>query len=957
MNYFSRFATCCLVAASLLLPAAAVAQTAALHGQVADPSGAVIPGAAISLTGGVAPIRTQSGADGEYAIRGLTPGSYTISVTASGFAPLTIPYVTLNAGQSKSLNLPLAIAVEKQEVQVQGETQSVGLSSEQNASATVIKGSALDALSDDPTELQNELQALAGPAAGPNGGQIYIDGFEGGQIPPKADILEIRVNQNPFSAEYDRIGYGRIEIITKPGTQKLHGVIGGWGTSSALGTANPFLAGQPSYYQIGNWDTISGPISKTASYFFSATNIHRQNQSIVNALDPATLNSNIIEPFSAPMEYFALTPRVDFQITKTNFVSVRDQYARYSAQGLGVGSLVLPEQATGGLNWNNDVQIGDTWVINPHLLMEPRFLWRRIGNNTTSSLSTPTVTVQGAFTTGGNGVGTLHDHQDVFMLQNYGTATVGPHTLRFGARARAYRDADYSTANVNGNYFFNCALTSPQCANSYQAGTPEKYSATEIENPLARALLFDGSLFMQDDWRVNRSFLLGLGMRYEGQNYIHDRDDWAPRIAFAWTPGHPGKTPPKTVIRAGYGWFFNRFIMNTAFNSGSEPYIITAIHDNRINQQSYTITNPNTVFPSYPFNSADPAPIPASVLATAPSSIPTYHSVDPHFHAALDMQTGIGVDRQIARHVTGNVTYLFTQGVHQYMSNNVTAPVFDVSDYTIAGSTPSVYNYQFQSEGFYRQNQLIVSSALQLKKFTVSGNYVLNEAKSDTQGINSFPSVAQDPGLDYGRASFGMRQRFLAIGSYTAPHGFVLGAYIAAQSGTPYNLTIGEDLTGNNQFNARPTYGTCGDPGVITTQYGCLDSDPVGKDEPMIPYGVGLGPANAIVHVRISKVFGIGPRIKTAAEGQSFTVGGGNVSSRGIGSGGPSIRLDATAPRRYNLTLIAGANDVFNMVNLGTPNGVLLSPLFNQTQSLAAGQFGSATPGTRSITFQSTFTF
>ena len=956
MNSLLRFAALCLASASLLLPAAALAQTATLHGQVVDPSGAVIPGALISFTSGAAPVTAESGADGQYAIRGLPPGTYSVAVIATGFAPLKISNVTLTAGQSKSLNLPLVIAVQQQQVQVQGETQSVGLAPDQNAGATVIKGSDLNALSDDPTELQNELQALAGPAAGPNGGQIYIDGFEGGQIPPKADILQIRVNQNPFSAEYDRIGYGRIEIITKPGSQKFHGTIGAWGTASPLGTANPFFAGEPSYWNIGNWDEIGGPISKTAAWLFNANDIHRQNQSIVDALNPATLNSNIVAANPAPVEYFNLVPRVDFTISKNNFMSIRDQYARYSASGVGVGALVLPEQATGGLNWSNDVAVSDTWVVSPHLLMEPRFLWRHVSNNATSNSSAPAISVQGAFTTGGNGEGTLHDHQDQFTLQNYGTATFGTHTLRFGGRARAWSDADYSTGSANGNYYFNCALSS-KCADSYQSGTPETYSATVIENPLARALLFDGSLFIQDDWRVNHRFLLGLGLRYEGQNYIHDHDDWAPRIAFAWTTGHPGKNPPKTVVRAGYGWFFNRFIMNTAFTSGSEPYIITAIHDNLINQQSYTVTNPNSVFPAYPFNSANPQPIPASVLASVPSSIPTYHSIDPHFHAALDMQVGVGVDHQIAKHITGNITYLYTQGVHQYMSNNVTAPTFDVSDYTITGPAPSVYNYQFQSEGFYRQNQLIVSTGLQLKTFTVSGNYVLNQAKSDTQGINSFPSIAQDPGLDYGRASFGIRQHFLAIGSYTAPHGFVLGAYIAAQSGTPYNLTIGEDLTGNKQFNARPTYGTCGDAGVVTTQYGCLDTDPIGKDEPLVPYGAGLGPTNAIMHVRISKVFGIGPRIKQAAEGDSFTVGGGNVSGRGIGSGGPAIKLDATAPRRYNLTLVAGANDVFNMVNLGTPNGVLLSPLFNQTQTLAGGPFGSATPGTRNIVFQSTFSF
>ncbi len=953
MNSFFRFARFCLVPASLLLPVATFAQTATLHGQITDPSGAVIPGAAISLAGGVAPIQTQSGADGEYAIRGLAPGSYTVSVTASGFAPLTIPEVTVTAGQSKSLNLPLTIAVEKQEVQVQGETQSVGLSPEQNASSVVIKGSALDALSDDPTELQNELQALAGPAAGPNGGQIYIDGFEGGQIPPKSSILEIRVNQNPFSAEYDRMGYGRIEIVTKPGTQKFQGSVGGFGTDSAFSTANPFLAGKPSYDQYSFSGNVSGPISKTASYFFSAQDFERQNQSIVDALNPSTLDSNIIEAEPNPVNYLNFTPRVDFQISKSNFISIRDQYTRYTEQGQRVGALVLPEQAFSVLNWSNEVQIADTWVINSHLLMEPRFLWRRIGNNGTSAFPTPAVTLQGAFTSGGNGSGTLHEHEDIFMLQDYGTATAGVHTLRFGARARAWRDANYTTAGQNGSYYFSSAPSYSGCGADQYAPTtcaPSLYSATVIENPLARALLFDGSLFLQDDWRVNRSFLLGMGARYEGQNYIHDHADFAPRIAFAWTPGHPGKTPPKTVIRGGYGWFFNRFIMNTAYTSGTTPYVIEAIHDNRINQQSYTIADPTFYNPN--------SPEPVSVLNASTTSIPTFHSVDAHFHAALDMQAGIGIDRQIAKHVTGNVTYLYTQGVHQYLSNNVTAPAFDLSDYTITGPTPSVYNYQFQSEGLYRQNQLIVSSALQLKKFTVSSNYVLNEAKSDTQGINSFPSVAEDPGFDYGRATFGIRHKFLAVGSYIAPHGFVLGAYIAAQSGTPYNLTIGEDLTGNNQFNARPAYGMCGDPGVVSTQYGCLDTDPVGKDEPIVPYGVGLGPANAVVHIRISKVFGIGPKIKTAGEGQTFTPGGGgNVSNRGIGGGGPAIKLDATVPRRYNLTFVVGANDVFNMVNLGTPNGVLLSPLFNKTQTLAGGQFGNPTPGTRSIGFQTNLSF
>ena len=949
MRLVSRFPVPALFIAALVLPFTAFAQSATLHGKVQDPSGAVIPGAVISLMQEGKAEQTKSSADGQYTFRTLAPGDYSLTANAKGFAQLSIPDVSLTPGQTKELDLPLTIAVEQQEVLVTGQNQGVSINPEQNASAMVIKGSDLDALSDDPTELQNELQALAGPAAGPNGGQIYIDGFEGGQIPPKSSILEIRVNQNPFSAEYDRIGYGRIEIITKPGSQKFKGSIRSFGNDSALNTGNPLITVQPTYYLYSYSGDVSGPITKTSSFFFNAFTINRQNSNIVDALDPATLTGNITEAFPAPMTYTNFNPRIDFQLTKNNFITVRDSYSRYTSQGNGVGTLNLQDQAYSIVTHTNELQVGDTWVINPHLLLEPRFLWRRIGSDTSPSLYTPTVTVQGAFTDGGSSAGISRDHQDIFMLQTYGTATVGPHTLRFGARARSYNDANFSSAGANGSYFFDCVITSPLCANSYEAKMPAQYSATIITNATARALLFDGSLFLQDDWRVKQSFLLGLGIRYEGQNFINDHNDLAPRIAFAWTPGHRGKNPPKTVIRAGYGWFYNRFILPTAFNSGT-PYVVEAIHDNLINQRTYVVTNPSFYNPNAAEKESD--------LTSAANSVPTYHTVDSHFHASLDMQGGLGVDRQITKKITGNVTYLYTQGVHQYFTNNITAPEFDEADYTVSGATPSLYNYQFQSGGFYRQNQLIFSTALQLKKLTLSGNYVLNEAKSDTQGVNSFPSVAQDPGFDYGRASFGIRNRFVGLESFTLPHGFVIASLLAAQSGTPYNFTIGSDLTGNNQFNARPAFGVCGATGVVSTQYGCLDTDPSGKNEAIIPFDLGTGPANVVYHIRVSKVIGIGPKLKTEGEGQTYNPNqGGGVGGRGLSSGGPSLRLDAAAPRRFNLTLVAGANNLFNIVNRGTPNGVVLSPIFNQTQSLAGGQFGGPVPGNRSIFLQSAFSF
>jgi hypothetical protein len=919
---------------SFAYPSPAAAQTATLHGAVVDPSGAVVPDAAITLTLGGRSLHAKSAADGHYAFRSLAPGTYTLAVTANGFAPMSIPSVVITAGAVKDLNLPLAIAVEQQQVTVEGQNQGISISSDQNASQTVIKGSDLDALSDDPDELQNELQALAGPAAGPNGGQIYIDGFEGGQIPPKSSILEIRVNQNPFSAEFDRIGYGRVEIITKPGSQKLSGMVSGFGSTSALNTGNPLLTNdQPSYYVASQFGNITGPISKHSAYFFNTFHMQRQNQAIIDAVNPDDPTSKLSEAFPSPSSFLSVNPRIDFMIGENNLLTVRDSIFRSAQSGGGVGTLNLSPQATNSDDLENTLQVGDTIIVNQHLVNETHFQWRRIRNEQSAVYQTPTVTVQGSFTTGGNSSGVSQDHEDNFELQNYSTATTGKHTLRFGVRLQSYRDANYSTAGVNGTYTYSSIQ-------NYQSGNPSQYSITKINNGLARAILFDGALFFEDDLRMSPNLNVGLGLRYEGQNRIHDRADWAPRVSFAWSPWHTGTKPAKTVIRGGYGWFYNRFTVPNAFwSSGGAPYLIEAIHDNGINQTS-SVTNYDD--------------------SNSGSDIPSIHTIDPHFHAALDMQGGIGVDRQIAKGITGNVTYLYTQGVHQYLTDNITAPAFDPTTYTVTGQTPALYNYQFQSGGVYKQQQLIFSTSVRWKKLGLNGSYTFNSAKSDTQGVTSQPSVAQNPGLDYGRASFGIRHRMFLLGTYTAPHGIIFAPLLAAQSGTPYNFTIGRDFTGNNQFNARPTYGVCGaspESGVIATRYGCLDTTPQGRNERIVPYNLGTGPANFILHIRVSKVVGVGPRLKTAKEGDGFQAGGGSVSGRGLSGGGAQIHLDAKAPRKYNITFVAVALNVLNVVNWGTPNGVMTSPLFGQTQSLAGGEFGTPTPGNRTIMFQTQFSF
>ena len=921
----------------------AAQSTGSLRGQVLDPSGAVIPQASVTLTQGSIVLSVQSGNDGVYAFKAVPPGSYTLEARANGFATFSKTGIVVAAGQVRQLNVSLAIAVQQQDITVTDQNSGVSVNPDENSSALVVKGSDLDALSDDPDELQNELQALAGPAAGPSGGQIYIDGFTGGQIPPKSSIREIRVNQNPFSAEFDKIGYGRIEILTKPGSDKFSGHITSLGNDSAWNTANPLVKEQPSYYLYFIQADVNGPLTRNASYFFSLFHFDRQNQTIIDAVNPQDPSTNFNQALPNPSSLLVANPRVDFQLGKNNTLSVRDSYFRSVATANGPGQLNLPEQAYNVNNQENSVQASDTVVVNPRVINETHFQWRRVRNSQVASYFTPTVTVQGAFTTGGSNSGIAKDHQDIFELQNYSTATAGSHTIRFGTRLRVYRDANYSTAGSNGNYLFTSI-------DQYQAQTPAQYQATVIKNPLARALLFDGALFYQDDWRTKPNLTLSYGLRFETQNRIHDHADWGPRFSLAWAPGHVGKTPPKTVVRAGYGWFYDRFTVPTSFfSSTGAPYLMQAIHQNGINQQSYVINNPDFYDPNA---AASP-----TTVAEAAASIPSFYNIDPHFHAALSMQGGVGVDQQIGKKLMFNATWLFTRGVHQYLTNNVTAPEFDPSTYTVVGPLPSEYNYQFQSGGIYKQNQLIVTANTHFRHLSLHGSYTFNQAKSDTQGVNYVPSVAQDPGLDYGRATFGITNRLFLLGTYSAPHGIIFAPLLAAQSGTPYNLVIGNDLTANNQFNARPTYAGCGDASVVSTPYGCLDTDPVGKGERIVPYGVGLGPANFVMHMRVSKVIGIGPRIEGSKGAAGMQGGNGSVNGRGLSGAQAQPKLDATVSRKYSLTLIGGALNIFNIVNLGTPNGTLNSPLLGKTQSLASGPFGSPTAGNRAVFVQAVFTF
>ena len=909
--------------------ALAQAPTGSLHGQIVDQTGAVIPGASITVknSSGLVVNATADGT-GAYNVKNLAAGKYTVSVTANGFVA-TSQEVEIAAGQSKLADIPMPVLIKEEDVEVQGDAAKVSTNPDNNASSVVITGKDLDALSDDPDELQQELLALAGPSSGPNGGQIYIDGFTGGELPPKSSIREIRINQNPFSAEYDRMGYGRIEILTKPGTDKIHGQFFFNDNHSVLDAQNPFAATEPDFStQLYNGN-IGGPIGKKASYQINAERRNINEATVV--LPQAFTAANVpVEGILNPRIRTNVTGRLDYQLTDTNTLMVRYQYTHDHEENDGIGQLALPSQGYNQSSDENTIQVSDTQVLSAHVINETRFEWQRDNTDQNSLFSTPTINVLGQFTEGGNPLGNSSVITNHYEAQNYTSVNKGNHFVRLGGRLRATANSSTSTKNFNGTFTFDSLA-------NFQAGTPSQLLIV-TGNPLIQDTFVDAGLYAEDDWKIRPNMTLSYGLRFETQNGIHDHGDWAPRIGFAWGVGGGKKNAqPKTVIRTGFGMFYDRF---------TQALIMQAEQLNGINQQQFIITNPRT-FPNIP----------------TPSGLPpatTIYSINPNLHAPYTIQFAGSVERQLTKTATLTGTYLHSRGVHQLFSS-------------VLSSAPAP-QYQFESGGIFNQDQFIANFNMRMgTRLTISSFYMFSHANSDTFGATSFPSnPLLGVSADYGRAAFDVRQRLFLIGTVALPHGFRVSPFMVANAGAPFNITTGLDGNDDSIFNDRPSFAG---PDATDVKFvpgiGNLNLAPL-PGETIIPVNFGKSPAQFTLNMRLSKTIGIGPKIEAAKNNNQpnqngqraggIPAGGGRAGGPGggpgggpRGPGGPFGGAEKSS-QRYTLTFSANVRNIFNNVNPAPPIGNLSSNLFGQSTALAGGVFNTQSANRR-IDMQVMFSF
>jgi hypothetical protein len=862
----------------LLLCASALWAQSSLHGTVSDPSGAAVPNASVALDGPGGGKRARTDNMGEYSFSRIAAGRYSVRVAARGFAAARREVVVDGAAV---FDVRLAIQTAPQSIRVEGRTGRVNTEPEGNGSAVVMGERQIAALSDDPDELALELQALAGPAPGPDGGQVYIDGFTGGNLPPKSAIREVRINANPYAPEYDRPGFARIDIFTKAGSESLHGQAMTSQNGGALDTRNPLVGQKPPYRsQLYSFD-MAGPLRKNkASFTFDLQERRIADNAVILATEPS---GAIDQTFPAPQSWLAVSPRVDYAIDSRNNLTVRYQQIWNGLDNQGVGNFNLPSQAYHETQREQTAQLTETATLNPRLVTETRFQYLRSTDWAMAANGAPAIEVEGAFFGGGAPIGNSGSVTGNWEASSLTILSAGKHTVKWGGRVRDARLTDTSRNNFAGTYTFYTLA-------QYEAGVPAQFSRN-AGDPVTEVRQADLGVFVGDDWRARSNLTLSFGLRYETQSNPGGRLDFAPRAALAWGLG-------KTVVRAGAGTFYNRIPLATTLNR---------LRYNGVTQQSYLILNPG-FFPAVPATgelAADEQPQELQPVAAGLASPRLY-------------QASAGIERQLNSKSRVSLTEIESRGVHLANQRNINTPVSGV--YPFGDPTIRLLT---ESSGVSRQHQLLANINGQWHRVVIFGFYALSYGDDDNEGLPADPYNLR---AEWGPSTYGDVRHRVALGAdVPLPGKWSVSPFVVANSGTPYNITTGLDLELTGFPEERPALltGACqGTSEVYAARFGCFELNPP-AGAPTIGRNYARGPANLNVALRVARTWEFG------REGRS------GMPDTGAAHTGPPAAMWATGrSRRYQMTLSASTLNALNRANYSPPDGDLSSPYFGQYRSL-----------------------
>ncbi len=607
-----------------------------------------------------------------------------------------------------------------------------------------------------------------------------------------------------------------------------------------------------------------------------------------------------------PRRNLTFSPRIDYQLNSNNTLVARYSFNRTNNQNSGVSGFSLPERAYDTASTQHNFQITETAVLNASMINETRFQFTRNRNELFGNNTIPTLNVSGAFISGGSQVGEVLTNNTTWEVQNFLAWQRGNHALKFGGRLRGVSISDSNPNNFGGTYVFTGGFAPTLDANNQPifdqpifidsleryrrsllfsgAGfnlTPQEIrerggGASQFSisagDPLATVKQIDAGVYAQDDWRVRPNLTFSFGLRYENQSNISSLANFAPRLAFAWSPGAANATrPPNMVIRAGGGVFYNRF---------SENNTLQANRFNGQTQQQYSISERpiyENVNGQLTFVGALPTVLDAFYI-DPPNSIPPVASLTPGrqitWRVADDLQTptvylgGVQVERQLPYRFTATVGFYSIHIRHVIRARDINAPLpGSITALNPLGTRPlgNVGDiYQYESTGRFDQNQFFIAFNNRFSR-TISffSSYSLSKTQNDTdgQGGGLFPANSYDLSDEYGRATFDVRHRFTFAGTLSLPWQISLNPFIMVTSGRPFNITTGQDTNLDRQFTERPSFAPadadCSDPNIACTAFGNFNRNPA-PGERLIPRNYGQGPGFFSVNMRISKTWSFG---------------------------------------------------------------------------------------------------
>lgn len=951
-----------ILLATLLLASAVFAQNTVLRGQVVDEVGAVIPNAEIILTGKDGKQRTaKTNYNGEFTIANIPPGAYTLSSAFSGFQTYLVNDLKIPVA-NQPLVITLAVATVNIIEDVAANATTVSTEPDQNMNATILGEDFIKNLPENEDELRDFLQSLAGPAAGggqggQGGAQIYVDGFSGGRLPPRDAIAQIRINQNPFSAEFDRPGFSRIEIITKPGNDQWRGSFGLNARNAVLDARNSFALTRPDFGQERYSFNFGGPlIKKKMSFTFFGDRNTTDGSSNTFA---TTLNG----PFAANVPIISkslfLGGRFDYLLNNRNTLNLSYNYRESNSDntefasigggfggfgggfggggfggggggGGGTANFLLPERGSTRENSNHTIRLTETFIINSRMIHESRLELEQEKSNQLAKTQGRSINVLDSFMGGGSSCCPNESRTFGLEYQDYLTITLKKHTVKGGFQFEYDDVRDLSASNFNGTYTFTSL---DQYRRAVEDPTSPLARATQFTinqgDPLLRYNIYRAGWFVQDDIRLTPSFTLSLGLRHEFQSRLQDKNNFSPRLGIAWSPFKSRKT----TIRGGGGLFYSRLTNNLYENT---------LRYDGVTQKSIVIRN--AAYPD-PFVGNPDILVQNTILRT----------LDPNLKAPYSMNLNLSLEQQLPKGLIGTVTYIYTKGINQFRTRNINAPFPD----TLVRPNPDQGNiFEIESSAKSVYHGIIIGLNRRMgQRLTFFGNYTLSWTRSDSDSSLSTPANNYDLRPEWGPAFTDRRHFVFFGGSVNLPHQIRLFTMIRANSGAPFNITTGRDDNFDTAINDRPA-GINRNSDLPSSLYSLLPVQIRDYLTANYPNGVkAIGPSAFSVNTNFSKTFGFGKRNGSAQAqaqgggGGRGGGGGGGGGGRGGGGGGGGGRMvgfggpggpgmgggpfggGGLESSRYSLTFSAQITNLFNKVNYNQYSGVLTSPFFGRSSS------------------------